>query len=418
MSAQAEHFLMTRDRVTQVAPGVFTLGAQGNSLAVETEAGIVLVDTGPGGEKTDRMIASLRTVSDRPLLAIVYSHGHVGYNFGVDQWIAHAAQRGDPRPRILAHARLPARYRRYRETAGLQAWLNTRQFRTWAPADMPAHWYRMPDETYDSRMVLHGGDRDVELIHAPSETDDVTAVWVPSERLLYGSAAAVKALPNVGTPLRTMRDPIRWAETLERLHALSPRILVPEFGAPVSDQADIDDCLLLPARVLRWLHKEVIDRMNRGMGVDDILHDIQYPAAWSGHKFLKQTYGTVDFVVRDIWRSENGWWDRNPTNLHPASPADIGTAVLSAIADPDHVLARARALAADGKPQLAMHVLDLLARGPENEACVREAQTLKAELCEALSKSASSYVSRQLYLSAADDLMHRPIFREGSGAIW
>lgn len=67
------------------------------------------------------MISSLREVSNLPLHAIVYSHGHVGYNFGVDQWLKHSAERGEPKPRIIAHARVPFRYQRYRETAGLQA---------------------------------------------------------------------------------------------------------------------------------------------------------------------------------------------------------------------------------------------------------------------------------------------------------
>lgn len=412
-----KNVLMTKDGATRITSGIYSLGAQGNALAIETQAGIVLVDTGPGGVKTDKMISSLRAVSDLPLHAIVYSHGHVGYNFGVDQWLKHAADRGDPKPRTIAHARLPARYQRYRETAGLQAWLNIRQFRTNVPLDMPDHWYRTPDETYDMRLVIHGGDRDVELIYAPSETDDVTAVWVPGERLLYGSAAVIPSLPNVGTPLRTIRDPVRWADTLERLYALGPRILVPEFGAPISTEAEIKESLLLHAQVLRWLREQVVNRMNLGMDLDSIVHDIRYPEKWLAHKRLQQRYGAFDYIVRDIWRSENGWWDRNPTHLHPAPPSEVGSAILSAIADPERVLARARELATEGKPQLAMHVLDLLANGPGDHAHVQQARSLKAKMCETLSSSASSFVSRQLYLSAADDLLGRPI-APTDDAVW
>ena len=397
-------FLMTADRVTTVAKGIHTLGSQGNSLVIETQAGVVLVDSGPGGEKTDQMIASLRTITQAPVLAIVYSHGHLGYNFGVDQWLRHAAERGEAKPRLLAHARLPARYERYIETAGLQSWLNTRQFRTAYPADVRPHWYRMPDETYEARMVIDGGDREVELLAAPSETDDVTAVWVPSERVLYGSAAVIKSMPNVGTPLRTLRDPIRWAQTLEMMAALSPKVLVPEFGAPVTDPAAIDACLTEPAQLLRWMRAEVVARMNQGMGVDEIVHDMRYPEGWLSSRYLKQTYGALDYIVRDIWRAENGWWDRNPTHLHPANPTDVGAALLSAIADPTAVLKRARELANQGDPQLAMHVVDLLAGGPPDDPAVAEARELKAVLCEALSKTVSSYVSRQLFLSSADDL--------------
>ena len=97
-----------------VTDGVWVLAAQGNALAIETDQGVVLVDTGRGGKMTEGMIAELRTLTDAPVSAICYSHGHVGYNAGLPQWVDHNAARGDGPPRIIAHRNLPARYARYR----------------------------------------------------------------------------------------------------------------------------------------------------------------------------------------------------------------------------------------------------------------------------------------------------------------
>ncbi len=66
-----------------VTDGVCVLPAQGNALAIKTDEGVVLVDTGRGGKMTERMIAELRTLTDAPVSAICYSHGHVGYNAGL-----------------------------------------------------------------------------------------------------------------------------------------------------------------------------------------------------------------------------------------------------------------------------------------------------------------------------------------------
>ncbi len=52
------------------------------------------------------------------------------------------------------------------------------------------------------------------LIAAPSETDDAIAAWWPTGRLLYGGPAVIDSVPNVGTPFRTLRDPVRWADSL------------------------------------------------------------------------------------------------------------------------------------------------------------------------------------------------------------
>ena len=56
-------------------------------------------------------------------------------------------------------------------------------------------------------------------------------MWFPDDGLLCGGAATPGiSIPNIGTPLRTQRFTIRWAETLERLDALGADNLLTEFG--------------------------------------------------------------------------------------------------------------------------------------------------------------------------------------------
>ena len=403
------NILMVKQALVRHAEGVYTLGGQGNSLVVDLGESLLLVDAGPGGDITDNMIAQLRESLDKPVSHIVYSHGHMGYNNGVRKWLDHAAQRGEPVPEIVAHANLPVRYRRYRETAGLQAYTNTRQFRSPYPAAPPEHWFRMPGMTYRKRLALQGSARSVVLLHAPSETDDGTAVWIPESRVLYGSNAFIKTCPNAGSPYRILRDPTHWIATLEVFSALEPAVLIPEFGKPLTDEAEIDEALSVPAQAMRYLHTEVVARMNDGMGIDDIVHDVPLPDTLFKNRFMKPSYGCAEFIMRDIWRSENGWWNRNPTDLHPARPVDVASAVRRAIGDPQLVLDRARALQAAGEWQLALHVIDLLAADPSNDAFAQEARQIKAQLCEAREKTVTSVVSRHLYLSSADELLGRHI---------
>lgn len=400
--------LMRADRFENLVPGVHTLGGQGNTLAIETGLGVVLVDAGPGGSVTRQMIEHLRTLTDKPVHAIVYSHGHAGYNAGVPLWQSHAAERGDAPPLLIGHRRVQPRYQRYVETAGLQAWLNSRQFRKAFKPTTAADWH-VPQLLVDDTLVLECAGRRIELIAAPSETDDTLAVWLPQDRFLYGSAAMIRSIPNIGTPLRTLRDPMRWAATLERLHALAPRIVLPEFGAPITDAQEIEDAFRIPIRALHYLRQEVVARMNRGMSEREVLADMDYPSELFGHKFMRAIYGSPDYIVRDMWRTENGWWDRNPTSLHPARPAAVAQAILDALGDPSAVLAHARRLAEEGQAQLAMHVVDLVALSESGNAIVKEAKELKASLCDARSAQCSSIVSRQILRSCAEDLRGLPI---------
>jgi uncharacterized sulfatase len=331
----------------------------------------------------------------------VYSHGHLGYNNGVRTWLRSASERGEPAPRVIAHENLVRRWRRYAETEGLQRYFVELQFRVPRGGVDPPLKMHMPSETFREALTLVAGDRSVQLLWAPSETDDAIVLWMPEERLLYGGAAITPSIPNVGTPLRSLRDPVRWADTLDRLAALDPEIVVMEFGPPIEGRERIQRILRSTSAALRWVRREVVDRMNRGMGIDEIVHDLEYPPELFDQPWMNPLYGCSEYIVRDVFRAETGWWDRNPTNLHPAHPDAAGTAVLSAIADRGAVLVRARALAAAGETQLALHVVDLLALAPGDDGDVVEARALKAELCNVLAGESSSFVSQSLYFSSA-----------------
>ena len=385
-----------------IGEGLIVLPGQGNSLAIVTGDGVVVLDAS-SRLHARRMIETLRQHTDAPVHAIVYSHGHGGYNSGVDAWDAHNASRGEPAPRRIAHRNLSRRYARYRETLELQGRLNSMQFPSGRPvADMVASLtMHEPTELFDEHLVVTTNGRRVELIHAPSEVDDAIAVWLPDEGLLAGGAATPGAtIPNIGTPLRTQRLTIRWAETLERLAGLDARRLMTEFGPLIEGAGLVHQWLAGPAEALRWMRAEVVARMNAGMDEREILDDMTYPPALFDQPWMRPTYGAPDYIVRDLYREENGWWDRNPTSLHPARREDAARAIASAI-DPDRVLARARELAQAGQPQLAMHVVDLIALGPENSPHCQAARQFKAELCKALAGTVEPYVSRTLYQSSA-----------------
>jgi alkyl sulfatase BDS1-like metallo-beta-lactamase superfamily hydrolase len=386
-----------------LGPGLIVLPGQGNSLSIESDEGVVIVDAS-GYRHARPMIEVLRAHTESPLHAIVYSHGHHGYNASVDRWQAHCAERGDPPPRLVAHRNLVARYARYRETDGLQRRMASVQFPTGIEMEQLAPLFALhdPTETFVDHLVLVDGARRVELLWAPSEVDDAIAVWLPDEGILVGGAATPGfTIPNIGTPLRTQRFTIRWADTLDRLADLGATRLVTEFG-PVVEGADaIRHQLAATSAALRWLRTEVVERMNRGMNEAEILADMTYPDEMFRQPWMRPTYGAPDYIVRDLYREENGWWDRNPTTLHPAAPSDAAHAVRSAITDPTAVMTRARELADAGDTQLALHVIDLLALGPDDDPVTTDARALKADLCRARAAEVKPYVSKACYGSSA-----------------
>jgi uncharacterized sulfatase len=385
-----------------LAPGVHVVGGMGNALTVEIDEGVLQVDTGQSPKQASQMLARLRGITDAPVHAIVYSHGHLGYNNAVGTWLEDARRRGDRMPRVLAHENLLRRWRRYRETEGLQKLFVELQLRIPVGRFERDLQLRLPDETFSDSLHFTSKGRRVNVLWAPSETDDAVVVWLPEERLLYGGAAITPSIPNVGTPLRSLRDPVRWADTLDRLADLAPATVVMEFGPALEGEEKIQKILRSTAEALRWVRREVVERMNRGLGIEEILHDIAFPAELFDQPWMRPLYGHPDYIVRDVFRAENGWWDRNPTSLHPALPAAAAAAILSAVTDRRAVLERARELAAAGEHQLALHVVDLLALAPGDDPELTEARALKADLCRTLADAAQSFVSQSLYRSSSE----------------
>ncbi|MBX3620028.1 MAG: MBL fold metallo-hydrolase [Rhizobacter sp.] len=405
--------LVSGQGIERVAEGLYLLHGQGQSFVAETDVGLVVVDAGPGGSVTRGMIEALRTVSQAPVHAVCFSHGHLGYNVGAALWADHAQTRGDAPPRLIAQANLPRRLARYRETWRLQQRMAEIQFRR--PEGFFEKRLLAPDptETFDQALTIGHGERRIELLWAPSETDDAIAVWAPAQRVLYGGPSLIHSIPNIGTPLRTLRDTVRWAATLERLAALGAHKAVREFGPVVEGADQVRHVLLHTARALRWLREQVVALMNEGLGEREVLARMTYPDELFGPEWMQPTYGDPSYIVRDIWRSENGWWDRNPTSLHPEPPQAVALALGHAISDKAHVIATAQQHAQAGRLQLALHVIDLLATAEGGDPEIAQARQLKAQWLRLRAQEVRSYVSRSLYLASADLIERRPEGRFG-----
>jgi uncharacterized sulfatase len=259
-----------------------------------------------------------------------------------------------------------------------------------------------PTETFDTRLEIGSGDSRIELFWAPSETDDAIALWSPGQRVLYGGAALLDSIPNIGTPFRTLRDTVRWADTLQAMAALRPLKAVREFGPVIEGEQAVQQVLLHTAQALRWLRAEVVRLMNEGLNEQQVLAAMDYPQALFGVEWMKPTYGDPSYIVRDIYRSENGWWDRNPTTLHPAPPEAAGAAIAEAITDKPGLVASAQALADAGQWQLALHVIDVLATAAGDAPEIGQARSLKAAWLRERAREVDSYVSRNLYRVGAD----------------
>src|SRR3954471_24455058 len=330
-----------------------------NVSAIPTGDGLVLIDAG-GMLAAQRAHEDLRRMTDDPVHTVVYTHGHVDHVMG-------ALLLGDDEDfEVVAHERVPARFERYRRTRGWNAVINARQFGL-AELEWPSE-FREPDRTFHDALDLEVGGVRLELRHARGETDDHLYAWLPDRGVLFCADYFTWSLPNAGNPQKAQRYPVEWAAALRAMTSLGAELCVPGHGPPLFGRETITRVLGETADALEALVEQVLERMNEGASLDEVLHAARVPEALRERPYLRSRYDDEEFVLRAIWRTFGGWWDGDPASLKPA-PARELAAELSALAGgADRLAARARALAEAGDLRLATH-LARLSEQAGGEAC-------------------------------------------------
>jgi len=385
-------------KVEEVVSKVYCITAFGNVGFILTDEGVVVVDTALR-QMGETILKIIREVTDAPIHSVIYTHGHYDHAFGVSALLEDAEQRGYPKPRIIGHENVVRRFRRYQELQSQQELINRIQFGI--PAEMSGvlRGYHYPDVTYHNRFTFRLGDVTFELRFGMGETDDATWIWIPERRVVFAGDFVVWSCPNVGNPFKVQRYETEWAEALEQMASLNPDVLVPGHGPPIRGE-EVQQVCLDTARALRHLHEEVVELLNKGAWIEQILEEVRLPEDLAKKPYLAPVYGCPTFIIHGIHRRYAGWYDGNPSHLFPSKTRDIAKEVVTLAGGPGALLKRAKALKEAGKTQLALHLVDFVLDNPKN-AGLKEAHVLKADLLQARADEEPSFIARNIFTNSA-----------------
>ena len=371
-----------------------------NMTVVRTGAGLVLIDTSNYAAR-DKTFALVRSVDAAPVVAAIYTHGHADHALGLPPFLAEARARGRPRPRIVGHRNVAARFTRYQCTNGYNALINARQFGI-APA-----WpqdYDAPDLVYDTTLTFTAGEVSLELTHARGETDDHTWIWWAERRILWTGDQFIWVTPNAGNPQKVQRYAGEWAASLRAMRTREPELLIPGHGVPIVGRARVAQALEDTAEWLETLEHETLARMNAGATLDEIVAEVRPPARLATRPYLQAVYDEPEYVVRNVWRLYGGWWDGIASHLKPAREAEIGHEVARLAGGIERLVARAEELAAAGDLALAGHLVDwAVAADPD----ARAAHAARAAIYAARAKDAAALMTRGIFTAAARESTER-----------
>ena len=376
--------------------GVAFVSSFANVAALETGEGLVLFDV--GSHLLAPMVRSqLREWSAARVHTAVFTHGHIDHVMGMSLFDDEAKEKAWPRPRVVAHEAVQARFERYALTAGYNGCINERQFQI--PVKWPSE-YRAPDVLYRSAETLEVGGVSIELHHARGETDDHTWAWVPSARLLCTGDLFLWCCPNAGNPQKVQRYPRDWARALRAMEGLGAEILAPGHGVPILGAARVKQALAETAELLEYLHDRTVEAMNAGMRLDEVLRVVRAPEALMARPYLHPVYDEPEFIVRNVWRLYGGWWDGDPSRLKPAPAADLARELAALAGGAAKLAERGRALADAGDLALACHLVELARDAAPGDFAIEQT---RADVYVARSKKERSLMARGIYAAAAKE---------------
>ena len=279
--------------VQRIAEGVYAVvrreppgfGFEANSVFIVGERDVIVVDAQFTPSSTREVLAALRRLTPKPVKYVVTTHWHVDHVTGNQVWrdsfpdaefVAHAATRADQeREGIPGQARfvaaLPGVIGRFRtllqkgesmaggpmsasERAGLAS--DTALIARYL-AEAPTMRPVLPTLTFEDRITLRQGAREVEVRHAGrGHTRGDAIVLLPAEGILVAGDLVVAPVPLVGTT----SFPNDYGATLDTLLALRPRVIVPGHGPVMRDDAH----LRAMSRMLAAIRAQVAASVARG----------------------------------------------------------------------------------------------------------------------------------------------------------
>lgn len=240
----------------QVSPGIYAYigetglrtyeneGMNGNSGFIVTQAGVVVIDSGPSYQVAQKIHAAIRKVTKQPVRYVINTGGQDHRWLGNGYFKAQGAE-------IIAAATAvdDMNARGAMQLQGLAGELKDKIAGTEVV---------LPTRTFDKELALKLGGRDIRILRfKPAHTPGDSIVWLPKEGVVFaGDIVFVDRLLGV-LPFSSASG---WLASFEEMAKLKPRLIIPGHG----DVSDLDKARRETADYLNLLithMKNAVDNM-------------------------------------------------------------------------------------------------------------------------------------------------------------
>lgn len=359
---------------------IFQATGFGNTFLVVTPQGNVVIDTSSAATAA-RHRELLRAVDAGPVQYIILTHGHGDHTGGVNLWREEGT-------RVIAQEEHYEFMNYQYRLRGIFASRNAAQFPGLLPANLANSQSMIveagnygasiqPDVMFDEEYEFSLGGLTFRILHTPGETYDHLSVWIPELQAVFVGDNFYGSFPNIYT-LRGTKP--RWAldyvNSLDRVLALEPEILIPSHGDPLYGNSVIAQAVGKYRDAIEYVHDATVAGMNAGKDVFTLMQEITLPSDLN----VGEGYGTIAWTVRGIYEGYLGWFDGNPATMYAVPPAAVYPDLVELAGGADAVVTLARGYLAADDAIRALHAADIALQADPDHRPALEVRLAALEL--------------------------------------
>lgn len=322
--------------------------ALANSIMIEGDDGIIIVDTTEVPESMIEIMVEFRKITDKPVKAIISTHFHLDHISGTNYIIESQKEtHPDITIEVYAHELTQEFMNQWAETYDVGFTRGVRQVGPFLPTTPRTGAgigplvrvnqdvkFNIPKITITvkERASYSVAGINFDLIFAPGETNDQLCVWLPDLRMALPGDNIYKMFPNIyairGSPTRDARQ---WYRSIDKIRDLGAEYLVPSHTRPVHGAEAIDDILTVYRDGIKYVHDQTVRLLDKGTLPGEIVEKVKLPNSLAAHPYMQEYYGTVAWSVRGIFDHYLGWFSGDPVDLDPMPAQDRADRVLALV---------------------------------------------------------------------------------------
>lgn len=402
-----------KQTITEVTEDVwFVLGlGHSNAIFIEADSSVILIDTLDTYERGEKLLGQIRQKTEKEVKTIIYTHSHPDHLGGAGAFL-------DGGPEIIAFAPKTPVLEKNELLQGIQSLRGARQFgytltdeeaisQGIGPREGITHGehrsFVPPTTLYEQDRVRREIDGiQIEMVRLPGEAEEETMVWLPQKKVLCCGDNFYGCFPNLyairGGQYRNLAD---WIHSIEVLMSYPAEYLLPGHTADILGQENINRTLKNVRNAFEYILTRTLEGMNAGKTADQLAAAIQLPPEYAELPYLAEHYGCVEWTVRAIYTAYLGWFDGNPTHLHPLSPEMHSQKMIALIGGVQTVLDAAKTALSHKEYQWCLELCDLLLS--DGKSANEDVLQIKASALVRIAEYETSANGRHYYMECAKD---------------